>query len=172
MPEDKDFDRYLERRAEQLGLPTDPEAYQDGGMTVATGSGILSEAETIVALLRANGVPAWVKAPLATLAVAEPLLFSVVVPVGRMADAQTLLAEHASSPPPTPEEAAEDTTEEQAAADDLEADQADSRDEGAAPLCLRGRDVALALLVGMVLLVVLFGLLIVAMLGVDSLMRP
>jgi len=168
MPDDKEFDQYLERRAEQLGLPTDPEAYQDGGLVVATGSSILSEAETIVALLRASGVPAWVKAPLATLAVAEPLLFSVIVPMGRLADAQELLAEHASSPPPTPEEAAEDATEEQAAADDLEADQAGSQDEGAAPVCLRGRDVALAFLIGLILVVVL-GLLAFAVLGVGRL---
>jgi len=168
MPNDKEFDQYLERRAEQLGLPTDPEAYQDGGLVVATGSSILSEAETIVALLRANGVPAWVKAPLATLAVAEPLLFSVLVPMGRLSDAQRLLAEHASSPPPISEDAAEDATEEQAAADDLEADQASSQDEGAAPVRLRGRDVALAFLVGLILVVVL-GLLAFAVLGVSRL---
>jgi len=44
MPEDKSFDQYLEKRAEQLGLPTDPEAYRDGGLAVVTGSSILSQA--------------------------------------------------------------------------------------------------------------------------------
>ena len=111
MPDDKSFDQYLEHRAEQLGLPTDPEAYQDGGLTVVTSSSVLSQAETIVALLRASGVPAWVKAPLATLAVAEPLLFSVLVPANSRPEAQRLLAEHASSRAPASEKSAEETTD-------------------------------------------------------------
>jgi hypothetical protein len=174
MPEDKSFDQYLEKRAEQLGLPTDPEAYQDGGLAVVTGSSVLSQAETIVALLRASGVPAWVKAPLATLAVAEPLLFSVLVPANSLPEAERLLAEHAPSHTPASEESAEDAedaTEEQAAADELEAEKANNPDEAAAPLCLRGRDVALALLVGLVILVVLFGLLAAGMMVVDQLLR-
>jgi hypothetical protein len=171
MPEDKSFDQYLEKRAEQLGLPTDPEAYRDGGLAVVTGSSILSQAETIVALLRASGVPAWVKAPLATLAVAEPLLFSVLVPANSLPEAERLLAEHAPSHAPASEESAEETTEEQSAADELEAEKANSPDEVAAPLCLRGRDVALALLVGLVILVVLFGLLAAGMMLVDQLLR-
>jgi len=171
MPEDKSFDQYLEHRAEQLGLPTDPEAYLDGGLAVVTGSSVLSQAETIVALLRASGVPAWVKAPLATLAVAEPLLFSVLVPANSLPEAERLLAEHAAGRAPAPEESAEEVTEEQLAADELEAEKAQGQDEAAAPLCLRGRDVALALLVGLVILAVLFGLLTAGILVVDQLLR-
>jgi hypothetical protein len=93
MSEDRKFDEYLERRAEQLGLPTDPAAYQDGGLAEATLCTTIGEAETLVALLRANDVPAWVKAPLSAMAGASPLIFPVLVPLGRLADARQLLAE-------------------------------------------------------------------------------
>ncbi|MBE3099293.1 MAG: hypothetical protein IMZ44_19430 [Planctomycetes bacterium] len=93
MSEDRKFDEYLERRAEQLGLPTDPEAYQDGGLAEATLCTTIGEAETLVALLRANDVPAWVKAPLSAMAGASPLIFPVLVPLGRLADAQKLIAQ-------------------------------------------------------------------------------
>ena len=32
MSDEPEHDKYLEDRARSLGLPTDPEAYQDGGL--------------------------------------------------------------------------------------------------------------------------------------------
>jgi len=116
-PDDEEYGRELEERAEELGLPTDPEAYQDGGMAVAATASNLAQAETLVALLKGNDVPAWVKAPLATLMVAEPQMFSVLVPLGRLADARRLIAEHPHHEAP-PEE--EEETPEAAAAEELE----------------------------------------------------
>jgi hypothetical protein len=108
---DKEFERYLERRAEQLGLPTDPEAYQDGGLAEACTCMTLGEAETLVAALKSEGVPAWVKAPAAAMAAASPLVFPILVPRGRLADAQGLLAEHAAGRAGQPEEAEEEAAE-------------------------------------------------------------
>jgi hypothetical protein len=94
MSHDEEYERYLEARAESLGLPTDPEAYQDGGLAEAYHAVTLSEADTLVALLRASDVPAWVKTPLSALAGAESqAVFPVLVPSGRLADAQRLIAE-------------------------------------------------------------------------------
>jgi hypothetical protein len=94
MASDDEYARELEKRAEELGLPTDPAAYQDGGVAVVATAMNLAEAETLTALLKVNDVPAWVKAPLATLMVAEPQMFSVLVPLGRLADARKLIEEH------------------------------------------------------------------------------
>jgi hypothetical protein len=105
MSEDEKLGRYLEKRAEQLGLPTDPAAYQDGGLAEAALCMTLSEADTVVALLRANDVPAWVKSPLSAIATASPMIFPVLVPLGRLADARRLLAEKdlaAAEEGPTP----------------------------------------------------------------------
>jgi len=94
MSRDEKYKRYLEARAEALGLPTDHEAYQDGGMAEIAATTTVSGADTLVALLRANGVPAWVKAPLSVLAAAPTVsVVSVLVPAGRLADAQRLIAE-------------------------------------------------------------------------------
>ena len=94
MSQSEEYERYLEKRAESLGLPTDPEAYQDGGLVEAFSAATLSEADTLVALLRASDVPAWVKSPLAAIAGAESeAVFPVLVPLGRLADAQRLIAE-------------------------------------------------------------------------------
>jgi len=81
------YARSIERRAEDLGLPTDPEAYQDGGMAQVATSPNLPNADTLVALLRAKGIPAWVNAPLTTLNVVGDFIFSIVVPAGRLDDA-------------------------------------------------------------------------------------
>jgi len=160
MSEDRKFDEYLEHRAEELGLPTDPEAYQDGGLAEAAVSPVLSEAETLVALLRANGVPAWIKAPLATLAVAEPVIFTVLVPMGRLADAESLLAEHETTHiQESVEENAEEITDEQAAADDRQADEAAAEDQGDKSPGLRGRDIAAAFLLGLAVLALMILLL-------------
>jgi hypothetical protein len=107
MPDDKELGRYLEKRAEELGLPTDPAAYKDGGLAEAALCMTLSEAEMLVALLRANDVPAWVKSPLSAIATASPMIFPVLVPLGRLADARRLLAEKdlaAAEVGPTPGE--------------------------------------------------------------------
>jgi len=94
MSQSEKYERYLEARAESLGLPTDPEAYQDGGLAEIAATTTVSGADTLVALLRANGVPAWVKAPLSVLAAAPTVsVVSVLVPAGRLADAQRLIAE-------------------------------------------------------------------------------
>lgn len=105
MSDDEKLGQYLEKRAEQLGLPTDPAAYQDGGLAEVALCMTLSEADTVVALLRANDVPAWVKSPLSAIATASPMIFPVLVPLGRLADARHLLAEKgraAAEEGPTP----------------------------------------------------------------------
>jgi hypothetical protein len=103
MPEDKDFGRYLERRAEQLGLPTDPEAYQDGGLTVLTTAYDVQEAQLIVALLRNEEIPAWIEGEhMASwnwhmqLGL-HPGGIRVMVPLGRLKDAQEALEEQRKS---------------------------------------------------------------------------
>jgi hypothetical protein len=111
-PDDEEYGRELEERAEELGLPTDPEAYQDGGMAVVATAPNLAEAETLAALLRGHSVPAWVNAPLGTLVIAEPV-FTVMVPLGRLADAHRVIAEypHHESPPEESPDAAEEAAQ-------------------------------------------------------------
>jgi len=95
MSEDRKFDEYLERRAEQLGLPTDPEAYQDGGLAVAATARNLFEAEALAMCLKSRDIPAWVDSPLSALysdGYVRPTV-AVLVPLGRLADAQKLIAE-------------------------------------------------------------------------------
>ena len=53
MSRDAEFGEYLEKRAADLGLPTDPEAYKDGGLSTAAIAGTLAEAETLAAMLKA-----------------------------------------------------------------------------------------------------------------------
>jgi len=101
MPDDKDFDQYLEKRAEQLGLPTDPEAYQDGGLAVAATARNLAEAEALAMYLNSRGIPAWVDSPLSAIysvGYIRPAV-AVRVPLGRLADAQELLAQHEGKAP-------------------------------------------------------------------------
>ena len=52
MSRDEKYERYLEARAESLGLPTDPEAYQDGGLAEIAAATTVSGADTLVALVR------------------------------------------------------------------------------------------------------------------------
>lgn len=90
----------IEERAEELGLPTDPAAYQDGGVGVAATSDTIAEAELFASLLNASGVPAWVDQPRAatTLSHAQfainPAGIRVLVPLGRLEDARRTIAEH------------------------------------------------------------------------------
>jgi hypothetical protein len=98
----------LEVKAGDLGLPTDPEAYQDGGLAEARTAYTAPEAELIAGVLKGAGIPAWVDAPrVANLYGPSSPAFSpggvrVLVPMGRLADARELLAEH--RPAPAPEE--------------------------------------------------------------------
>jgi hypothetical protein len=85
--------QHLERRARELGLPSDPKAYQDGGMVVAAMGINLAEAEMQATVLKNRGIPAWVDAPGAALTVYSSPMISVVVPAGRLADATAVLAE-------------------------------------------------------------------------------
>ena len=98
----------LEKRAEELGLPTDPAAYQDGGLAVAATARNVPEAEIIATYLKSQDIPAWVNAPLTAMGYAEylPPSVSVVVPHGRLADAQAALAERPefTEPPAPPED--------------------------------------------------------------------
>jgi len=113
MPEDKDFGHYLERRAEQLGLPTDPEAYQDGGLAVAATAFGINDADFLVAMLRASDIPAWVEG--AAMASwywhmqfgMHPGGIRVLVPTGRLEEAKAILAGHGrQEPQATPAHAA------------------------------------------------------------------
>jgi hypothetical protein len=112
--DDEEYWRELEGRAEQLGLPTDPEAYQDGGLVPAATGINLAQADVLATVLKASGIPAWVDSPLSALyseGYQRPRI-AVLVPLGRLADARRLIAEHAhhESPPgespDAPEEAA------------------------------------------------------------------
>jgi hypothetical protein len=96
----------LEVKAGDLGLPTDPEAYQDGGLAEAATAYTAPEAELIAGVLKGADIPAWVDAPrVANLyGTTSPALFPggirVLVPMGRLADARELLAEHRPAPAP------------------------------------------------------------------------
>jgi len=106
------YHRHVERRARQLGLPTDPEAYQDGGLAVAATAPNLNEAEVLALALNQAGIPAWVP-DRATAGwywhmqyAISPRGMRVMVPLGRLEDAQQVLAEHDNvTPPPAAETA-------------------------------------------------------------------
>jgi len=94
-----DYAKRLEQRAEQLGLPTEPEAYQDGGMVVAATAYGLERAELVASALRGAGIPAWVEGG-ATAGWYWHLQFAmhprgirILVPNGRLEDARAVLAE-------------------------------------------------------------------------------
>jgi hypothetical protein len=90
---DEKLAQHLEHRARELGLPSDPEAYQDGGLVVAASAINLAEAEMQATVLKNRGIPAWVDAPGAALTAYSSPMISVTVPAGRLADAQAVLAE-------------------------------------------------------------------------------
>jgi len=96
------YGRRLEQRARELGLPTDPEAYQDGGIGVALTTTTVPEADAAAAYLNACGVPAWVDQGYASTTLSHlqyainPGGVRVMVPVGRLGDAQEALADHTS----------------------------------------------------------------------------
>jgi len=100
------YDRFVDAQARKLGLPTDPAAYQDGGLVVAATARNLDEAELIAIGLREAGIPAWVPDRL-TVAwywhyqyAINPAGVRVMVPMGRLADAAAVLAERQPASPP------------------------------------------------------------------------
>jgi hypothetical protein len=107
----------LEKRAEREGLPTEPEAYQDGGLAVAASAGNVQDAEVLASLLKVQGIPAWVDGPLiaswGVWAYHSRSGVRGVVPLGRLEDAQAVLAEHQRDEPQVAEEAAEEQVDEE-----------------------------------------------------------
>ncbi len=103
MSDESEDAKYLEDRARSLGLPTDPEAYQDGGLAVAATGRTTTEAELIAAELNARNIPAWVDQPYASTVLwhaqfaLNPDGVRVLVPLGRLADAQRVLTERAEA---------------------------------------------------------------------------
>ena len=97
---DEDYGRRVKERAQQLGMPTDPAAYQDGGVGVAATAGTVAEAEMMATRLNAQGIAAWANQPHAstTLSHAQfainPDGVRVLVPLGRLDDAKAILAQH------------------------------------------------------------------------------
>ncbi len=101
------YGRRLENRARELGLPTDPEAYRDGGLAVAARARDLEQAELLAVALRAADIPAWVP-DRATAGwywhlqyAISPGGMRVIVPHGRLEDARQVLAEHEHPEPPS-----------------------------------------------------------------------
>ena len=97
MSDEAEHGKYLEDRARSLGLPTDPEAYQDGGVGVAATAYNAVEADVLAAFLNQAGVPAWVDSPnVARLYGWAPGYLAdgvrVFVPLGRLADAKRILS--------------------------------------------------------------------------------
>ncbi|MFO8012046.1 MAG: hypothetical protein R6X20_01955 [Phycisphaerae bacterium] len=105
------YGRRLEQRARELGLPTDPEAYQDGGLAVAARARNLEAAELTAIALRGAGIPAWVP-DRATAGwywhlqyAISPGGMRVMVPHGRLDDARQVLAERGHQEPESAESA-------------------------------------------------------------------
>jgi len=96
---DEDYSLRVRKRAEQLGLPTEPEAYQDGGLGVAATAYGVERAEVVASVLRGAGIPAWVEGG-ATAGWYWHLQFAmhprgirILVPNGRLEDAGAVLAQ-------------------------------------------------------------------------------
>jgi len=109
----------LEQRAERLGQPTEPEAYQDGGLAVAATAYSVEEAQLIASVLRSEGIPAWVRdaniagwywhAQIGLQHGGIP----VTVPLGRLAEVRCALGKHRMkkhSPVPASEQGEEQGT--------------------------------------------------------------
>jgi len=102
----------LKKRVEREGQPTEPEAYQDGGLAVAASAGNVQDAEVLASLLKVQGIPAWVDGPLiaswGVWAYQSRSGVRGVVPLGRLEDAQAVLAEHQRDEPQVDEETSEE----------------------------------------------------------------
>jgi len=87
----------VEQEAERRGMPTDPEAYQDGGVGVAATALWIAQAELIASELNTCGIPAWVDQSYASTVLSHVQLrregIRVLVPLGRLADARRVVAE-------------------------------------------------------------------------------
>jgi len=125
------YGRRLEQRARELGLPTDPEAYQDGGLAVVARARDLEEAELIAVALRGAGIPAWVP-DRATAGwywhlqyAISPGGMRVMVPLGRLDDARRVLAEHGHPAPESAEPIADGDLSETAPPDEEPASEDD-----------------------------------------------
>ena len=145
----------LEWTAERQGLPTDPEAYQDGGLAVAMTTTTVPEADAAAAYLNACGVPAWVDQGYASTTLSHlqyamnPSGVRVMVPLGRLADARRALAEHA---PQGEEEEDEDGHE--AGEEDLETGEPGSKAPSSPKRSLAKRGIsAMLLLMGITVFV-------------------
>ncbi|MDP6380988.1 MAG: hypothetical protein QF662_06555 [Phycisphaerae bacterium] len=94
-----EHDEYIEKRARDLGLPTDPEAYQDGGLAATATACKVSEADLIASVLNSAGIPAWVDSPRSAAMLWHMQIgirfggIKVHVPLGRLEDAQKVLAD-------------------------------------------------------------------------------
>ncbi|HET6441470.1 MAG TPA: hypothetical protein VFH53_03760 [Phycisphaerae bacterium] len=125
--------RDLEKRAERQGLPTEPEAYQDGGLAVAATAETLPDAELLASRLKGEGIPAWVDGSL----IASWGIWAyqsrggvrVVVPQGRLEDAQAVLAERRRDEPPVAEESAEEETGEEEISEEETSEEETSEEE-------------------------------------------
>ena len=90
----------LEKRVDREGQPTEPEAYQDGGLAVAATAYSVEEAHVIASVLRSEDIPAWVQganiagwywhAQLGLQTGGVP----VTVPLARLGEAQSVLESH------------------------------------------------------------------------------
>jgi hypothetical protein len=123
MPHDADRESRIEERARQLGLPTDPEAYQDGGLVPATTAYSVQEADLVAARLNSEGIPAWVEGGAMTSWNWHMTLgmhaggVRILVPARRLADAAAVLAERGrgkDAPPGAAAVAAEEDPEDPA----------------------------------------------------------
>jgi len=107
----------IHRQALRLGLPTDPAAYQDGGLAVATTVFQVGEAEVLASVLRAVGIPAWIEGEHTATwywhlqSAMYPAGIRIMVPTSRVQDAQRALekgrggaAEAEEKEPPAEEE--------------------------------------------------------------------
>ncbi|MDK1030788.1 MAG: hypothetical protein QGD94_02150 [Planctomycetia bacterium] len=94
---------HIEKRARALGLPCNPEAHQDGGMASAATAYTISEADVIASVLNSADIPAWVDAPRSAMMLWHMQAgtraggIRVLVPFGRLKDAQQVLAEKEAS---------------------------------------------------------------------------
>jgi len=103
------YGRVLEHRARELGLPTDPEAYRDGGLAVAATAFDLEEARIIASALCQADIPAWVEGE-AMAAWYWHLRMGlhregirVLVPLGRLAEAREVVEQHEQEMKSSPE---------------------------------------------------------------------
>lgn len=150
MSSDDKYGRHLEKRAEELGLPTDPAAYQDGGLVPAGTAYGINEADLIAAMLRNAGIPAWVEGA-GTASWYWHMQFAmhpggirILVPMGRAAEAQALVAAHGKTPPESlpPEQDGTAAVEEQPPPEE-----AQELEDPATPLFRRARSLAFLLFI-------------------------